>query len=165
VEEPVKPTAKSTVRVVFVVTLLWITLLQYTLFAFGEEPYPALVLPSFPAVCAGCLLETGVPAAKEPALLVRFTGGRTQQIPLGTILPPGPSVRLMAFTAAFKDGTINSNPEALTWLQSQIAERFPNESIAGLDIVWRKATYLKANASATQYMPMYTVHINFENVK
>jgi hypothetical protein len=161
----VKPTAKRTVRIIFGLTVLWIALLQYTLFAFGGEPYPALVLPGFPAECSGCLLETGVPTAKEPMLLVRFADGHTQQVPLETVLPPGPSVRLLAFTTAFEDPNLKSKPAVVSWLRSKIAQRFPNAPATGLDVVWRKATYDAANAAAVQYAPLYTIHVDFENPK
>lgn len=154
-------------RIIFGATLLWICVLQYALFAIGRaEPYPALVLPGFPAHCPGCLLETGVPKTKEPTLLVRFADGRTDEVPPETILPPGPSVRLLAFTNAFKDDQkIASNPEVVTWLRSRIAQRFPDAAITGLDIIWRSATYQAASASAVRYAPLYTVHVDFGNAK
>lgn len=160
-----KRTSKRTVRLVFGATLLWIMLVQYALFAFGAEPYPALVLPGFPDRCSGCLLETGVPSAREPSLLVRFADGQTQPVPMETVLPAGPSVRLMAFTAAFGDETVNANPAVITWLRSRLAQRFPHQSIAGLDIVWRKATYHAANSAATEYAPDYTIHVDLGTPK
>jgi hypothetical protein len=158
----VKPTAR-TVRVVFGVTLLWICLLQYAVFALGRaEPYPALVLPGFPARCPGCLLETGVPRTEEPTLLVRFADGDTEEIPPAAILPPGPSVRLLAFTDAFKDDSkVAANPNAVAWLQRRVEQRFPTEAVTGLDIVWREATYEAASKASVKYAPLYTVHVDF----
>jgi hypothetical protein len=158
----VKPTAR-TVRVVFGVTLLWICLLQYAVFALGRaEPYPALVLPGFPARCPGCLLETGVPRTEEPALLVRFADGHTEKIPPAAILPPGPSVRLLAFTDAFKDDSkVAADPAAVAWLQRRVEQRFPTEPVTGLDIVWREATYEAASKASVKYAPLYTVHVDF----
>ncbi|BBZ60120.1 hypothetical protein [Mycolicibacterium monacense] len=155
-------TSKRTVRIVFAATFVWIALLQYGLFAIDRmEPYPALVLPGFPAHCPGCLLETGEPATQEPELLVRFADGTTQRVPTETVLPPGPSVRLIAFTTAYKNDGFTSDPEAVAWLKSRIAERFPGEAVSGLDIVWRKATYKAADESAIEYEPSHTIHVNF----
>jgi hypothetical protein len=162
----VKPTKKRTIRIVFAATFLWIAVLQYALFAINRmEPYPALVLPGFPAQCPGCLLETGVPATQEPSLVVRFADGRTQQVPLETVLPPGPSVRLIAFSTAFKDKDFTSNPDAVTYLKQRIAERFPDDAVAGLDIVWRKATYRAADRSSIEYEPSYTIHVDFGSTR
>lgn len=161
-----RQTSKRTVRIVFAATFLWIAVLQYTLFAIDRmEPYPALVLPGFPAHCPGCLLETGVPATQEPELLVRFADGTTQRIPQDVVLPPGPSVRLIAFTTAYKNEGFASNPEAVAWLKSRVAERFPGRAVSGLDIVWRKATYKAADESAIVYEPSSTIHVDFENAK
>lgn len=158
-----EPNPKRTVRLVFAVTVLWIALLQYIFLAVARaEPYPALILPGFPASCAGCLLETGQPAANEPELQLRLADGRTQQIPMETILPPGPSVRLMAFSAAFKDDSLKSDPEVIAWLESRVAEQYPDRAIVGLDIVWRSATYRAASAESIDYAPMYTIHIDFD---
>lgn len=155
---------KRTIRIVFAATFVWIALLQYALFAIDRmEPYPALVLPGFPAHCPGCLLETGEPAAQEPELLVRFADGTMQGVPLDTVLPPGPSVRLIAFTTAYKNESFTSDPEAVAWLKSRIGDRFPGEAVSGLDIVWRKATYKAADESAIEYEPSFTVHVDFGN--
>lgn len=160
------PISKRAVRIIFGVTLLWITLLQYVLLGIArEEPYPAIILPGFPARCAGCLLETGVPATKFPELRVRFADGRTQQVSIASVLPPGPSVRLMAFSAAFKDESFKSNPEAVSWLQSRIASQFPDESVAGLEIMWKSATYKAANESAIEYVPLDTIDVDFGDSK
>lgn len=157
-----RPTAKRTVRIVFGVTVLWIVVLQYIPFAVWRgEPYPALVLPGFPAHCAGCLLETGVPQTKEPALVARFANGATQRISLGSVLPAGPSVRLMVFTAAFADESVATNPDAVTWLRSRTAELFPDDPPTALDIVWSTATYRAADASAVEYRPLRTIHVDF----
>lgn len=159
----VEPSSKRTVRLVFGVTALWIALLQYIFLAVARaEPYPALILPGFPASCAGCLLETGEPASKEPDLLLRLADGRRQQIPMETILPPGPSVRLMAFSAAFEDDSLKSDPAVIAWLESRVAERYPGRAIVGLDIVWRSATYGAASAESIDYAPMYTIHLDFD---
>jgi hypothetical protein len=156
------PTSKRTVRVVFGVTLLWIALLQYVFLGLARaEPYPALILPGFPAGCPGCLLETGVPATKYPELRVRFADGRTQQVPIASVLPPGPSVRLMAFSAAFKDASLKSDPDVVAWLQSRIAGQFPNENVAGLEIIWQSATYKAANRASIEYVPLYTIDFDF----
>lgn len=77
------------------------------------------------------------------------------------ILPPGPSVRLMAFSAAFKDDTLKSDPEIVAWLESRVAEQYPDQAVAGLDIVWRSATYRSASPSSIDYVPMYTIHVDF----
>jgi len=154
------------VRVIFGVTFLWIALLQYVLLAIGRaEPYPALILPGFPAVCPGCLLETGVPKAKEPSLSVRFADGRVQDAPIDTILPPGPSVPFIAFSTAYDNDAFRTNPEAVAWLRSKIMQRFPGQAVAGLDIVWQTATYPSASSSTTEYAPLRTVSIDFGNVK
>jgi len=159
----VEPMSERSVRLVFGVTVLCIALLQYIFLAVARaEPYPALILPGFPATCPGCLLETGQPASKEPELQLRLADGRLRQIPMETILPPGPSVRLMAFSAAFKDDTLKSDPGVVAWLESRVAEQFPDEEVAGLDIVWRSATYRAANTSSIDYVPMYTIHIDFD---
>ena len=158
-----EPTPKRTVRLVFGTTVLSIALLQYIFLAVARaEPYPALILPGFPAACPGCLLETGQPASKDPELQLRLADGRIKQIPMGSILPPGPSVRLMAFSAAFKDDTLRSDPEVVAWLESRVAEQFPDDAVVGLDIVWRSATYRAASASSIDYLPMYTIHIDFD---
>ena len=161
-----KPTAR-TVRVIFGATLLWICVLQYVVLAIGRaEPYPALVLPGFPARCPGCLLETGVPKTEEPTLLVRFADGHTEEIPPEAILPPGPSVRLLAFTNAFKDDTkVAAHPESVAWLQRRVSQRFPTEAVTALDIVWRSATYEGASKALVKYMPLYTVHVDFGGAK
>jgi hypothetical protein len=148
--------------VVFALTFVWIALLQYALFAIDRmEPYPALVLPGFPAHCPGCLLETGVPTTQEPELLVRFAGGGTQQLPIRKLLPPGPSVSLMAFSSAFKNDDFTSNPEAVAWLKSRVTKQFPGEAITALDIVWRKATYRSTQKSSIEYEPTSTIHVDF----
>lgn len=150
-------------RLVFGLTVLWIALLQYILLAVARaEPYPALILPGFPATCTGCLLETGQPTASEPELELRLADGRVQQIPMEAILPPGPSVRLMAFSAAFKNDILTSDPAVVIWLKSQVVKQFPDERVAGLNIVWRSATYRDAGASSIDYVPMYTIHIDFD---
>jgi hypothetical protein len=155
-----------TVRIVFAVTFLWIAIGQYVFLGVErEEPYPAVILPGFPARCPGCLLETGVAAANEPQLIVRLSDGRTQQVAVDRILPPGPSVQLMVFTAAFEDGRVASNPAAVAWLGSRIADLFPGEGVSGLDIVWRRATYHGADASSTTYTPGSTIHIDLGNAK
>lgn len=158
-----EPTPNRTVRLVFGVTLLSIALLQYIFLAVARaEPYPALILPGFPAACPGCLLETGQPASKEPELRLRLADGHIRQIPMEIILPPGPSVRLMAFSAAFKDDNLKSDPAVVAWLESRVAERFPDDDVVGLDIVWRSATYRAASLSSIDYVPMYTIHIDFD---
>ncbi len=158
------PTGKRTVRIVFGATVLWIVALQYIPFAvWRAEPYPALVLPGFPAHCAGCLLETGVPQAKEPAVVVRFADGVPQRVPLDSLLPAGPSVRLMVFTAAFSDGRVTTDPGAVAWLRSRTARLFPDHRPTGLDIIWRTATYRAADASAVEYQPLRTIHIDLGN--
>ncbi|WP_286149479.1 hypothetical protein [Mycobacterium sp. IS-1496] len=150
----------------FAATFVWIALLQYALFAIDRmEPYPALVLPGFPAHCPGCLLETGEPATQEPELLVRFANGTTQRVPTEAVLPPGPSVRLIAFTSAYKTDSFTSDPEAVAWLKTRITERFPGQAVSGLDIVWRKATYKAADESATEYEPARTIHVDFGNAR
>jgi hypothetical protein len=159
-------TSKRTVRIVFGLTLLWIMLGQYVFLGIArEEPYPALILPGFPATCSGCLLETGEPKAREPLLFVRFSDGRTQQVPLDTILPPGPSVRLMVFTAAFTDQSIAANPDAIAWLRSKVDGQFPGRSVSGLDIVWRAATYRRADPASTTYTPQNTIHLDLGTAK
>lgn len=156
--------SKRTIRVIFALTFAWIAVLQYALFAIDRmEPYPALVLPGFPAHCPGCLLETGVPATNEPALLVRFADGRTQQIPVQAVLPPGPSVNLIAFSAGFKDGSFTSNPAAVAWLKSRVTRLFPHDVVSGLDIVWRKARYESAEPPVVEYEPTSTIHVDFGN--
>ena len=157
-----KPTAR-TVRVIFGATLLWICVLQYVVLAVVRaEPYPALVLPGFPARCPGCLLETGLPRTAEPTLLVRFADGHAEEIPPQAILPSGPSVRLLAFTDAFKDDSkVAANPGAVAWLQGRVSQRFPTETVTGLDIVWRSATYESASRASVKYVPLYTVHVVF----
>jgi hypothetical protein len=160
------PTSKRAVRLIFGTTLLCIALLQYVLLGIARaEPYPALILPGFPANCAGCLLETGAPATKDPELRVRFADGRTQQIPIASVLAPGPSVRLMAFSAAFKDESLASNPEVVAWLRSRLVQQFPTETVAGLEIVWRSATYPAANRTSIEYVPLYTIYVDFGNSK
>ncbi|MCV7207772.1 hypothetical protein [Mycolicibacterium canariasense] len=159
-----RPANKRTVRIVFGATVLWIVVLQYIPFAvWRAEPYPALVLPGFPAQCAGCLLETGVPRTKEPAVVARFTDGAPRRVPLDSLLPAGPSVRLMVFTAAFSDGSVATDPDAVAWLRSRTAQLFPGYQPTGLDIVWRTATYRAADASAVEYQPLRTIHIDFGN--
>jgi hypothetical protein len=76
------------------------------------------------------------------------------------VLPPGPSVRLIAFSTAFTDGSFASNPDARAWLRSRIDQRFPGQSVSGLDIVWRTATYPAADASSVLYGPAKTVHVD-----
>jgi hypothetical protein len=155
------PLTRRNVRWVFAATFLWIALLQYVWLGVERaEPYPALILPGFPAHCPGCLLETGQPSTKEPELIVRFADGRTQRVPMETVLPPGPSVRLIAFSAAFTDGSFASNPDARAWLRSRIDQRFPGQPVSGLDIVWRTATYPAADASSVEYGPSKTVHVD-----
>ena len=155
---------KRRVRIVFVVTFLWIALLQYVYLGIARgEPYPALILPGFPANCPGCLLETGVPKAKEPWLIVRFADGHVEPAPIETILPPGPSVPFIAFSTAYDNDAFRSNPEAVAWLRSKIMERFPDQPVAGLDIVWRTATYRPDKTSGTDYAPLRTVSIDFGN--
>lgn len=157
---------KRRVRIIFGATFLWIALLQYVLLAVGRaEPYPALILPGFPANCPGCLLETGVPKAKEPALSVRFADGRVQAVPIETILPPGPSVPFIAFSTAYDNDAFRTNREAVAWLRSKIMERFPDQAVVGLDIVWRTATYRAAKSTTTEYAPLRTVRIDFGNAR
>jgi hypothetical protein len=160
----VKQTARRPVRIVFGATMLWIVLLQYIPFAVWRgEPYPALVHPGFPAHCSGCLLQTGVPQTREPALVARFENGATQRVSLDRLLPAGPSVRLMVFTAAFADNSVATNPDAVAWLRSRTAQLFPDDPPVGLDIVWRTATYHSADASAVEYRPLRTIHVEFAN--
>ncbi|WP_071288958.1 hypothetical protein [Mycolicibacterium llatzerense] len=157
---------KRRLRIVFVATFLWIALLQYVYLGIARgEPYPALILPGFPANCPGCILETGVPKAKEPALVVRFADGHVEPVPIETILPPGPSVPFIAFSTAYGDDTFSANPEAVAWLRSKVVERFPGHAVAGLDFVWRTATYKTVDANATEYAPLRTVSIDFGNAK
>lgn len=153
---------KRTVRIIVGATVLWICVLQYILFAVGRgEPYPALALPGFPARCPGCLLETPDPTAQEPALHARFADGSTRQIAVASVLPPGPSVRLIAFSTAFKDDHLTSRPNVVDWLRSRVARQFPGEAVTGLDIEWRTARYLGADASKTEYQPSHTIHLDF----
>lgn len=155
-------TSRRAVRVIFGATLLWIMLAQYVLLAIArEEPYPALILPGFPANCPGCLLESGLPSNKNPELTVRFSDGDRQQVPIKSVLPEGTSVSLMAFTAAFDDEDVQSVPEAIDWLYSQVSPRFPDKAVVGIDITWRSATYGAADDSATDYAPLYTIDIGF----
>lgn len=81
------------------------------------------------------------------------------------VLPPGPSVGLMAFSAAFKDESVKSRPEVAEWLKSRLDERFPGRSVAGLDIVWRSATYHAADAAAVEYRPLYTIGFEFGSLQ
>ncbi len=160
------PTTKRTVRIVFGATVLWIVVLQYIPFAaWRAEPYPALVLPGFPAQCAGCLLETGIPRANEPAVVVRFSSGAPRRVPLDSLLPAGPSVRLMVFTAAFSDDSVATVPDAIAWLRARTARLFPGDQPTGVDIVWRTATYRAADASAVEYQPLRTIDVDFGNSK
>ncbi|WP_029105627.1 hypothetical protein [Mycobacterium sp. 360MFTsu5.1] len=155
---------KRTVRMIFAVTFLWIALLQYVFLGIARgEPYPALILPGFPANCPGCLLETGVPKAKEPGLVVRFADGHAESAPIETILPPGPSVPLIAFSTAYDNDTFGSDPGAIAWLRSKITARFPGREVVGLDIVWRTAIYEAAEPSRVEYAPLRTVSIDFGN--
>lgn len=156
----VRPTRRA-VRVVFVTTLLWIALVQYVPFAvWHHEPYPALFLPGFPAQCPGCPLETGVPTSTVASLVVVFADGHTQGIPVETLLPPGPQVRLMTLFSAFDDRAGTMNPEAVDWLRSRITDLFPDGDAVEADIVWRKATYRAADPSHTEYAPMHTTRIS-----
>ncbi len=153
-------------RIIFGATFLWIALLQYVFLGIARgEPYPALILPGFPANCPGCLLESGVPQAKEPGLSVRFADGRVQPVPIETILPAGPSVPFIAFSTAYDDDAFRANPEAVAWLRSKTMERFPGEAVVGLDIVWQTATYRAAKSSTTEYAPLRIVRIDFGNAK
>lgn len=155
------PLTRRNVRWVFGATFLWIALLQYVWLGVERaEPYPALILPGFPAHCAGCLLETGQPSTKEPELTVQFADGRAQRVPMDIVLPAGPSVRLIAFATAFTDGSFASNPDARAWLRSRIDQRFPGRSVSGLDIDWRTATYPAADASSVEYGPPRTIHVD-----
>lgn len=157
---------KRRVRIIFVATFVWIALLQYVYLGIARgEPYPALILPGFPANCPGCLLESGVPKAKEPALVVRFADGRAVPASIETILPPGPSVPFIAFSTAYGDDAFGTNPEAVAWLRSKVMERFPGQAVAGLDFVWRTATYRAADADTTEFAPLRTVSIDFGNAK
>lgn len=157
---------KRRVRTVFAVTFLWIALLQYVFLGMARgEPYPALILPGFPANCPGCLLETGTPRANEPGLIVRFADGHVEPAPIDTILPPGPSVPFIAFSTAYDNDAFKENPAAVAWLRSKIMKRFPGQDVVGLEIVWRTATYPAAEPSATEYAPLRTVRIDFGNAK
>jgi hypothetical protein len=157
---------KCRVRIIFVGTFLWIALLQYIFLGITRgEPYPALILPGFPATCPGCLLETGVPMGKEPGLIVRFADGHVEPAPIEAILPPGPSVPFIAFSTAYDNDAFRTNSEAVAWLRSKVMARFPGREIVGLDIVWRKATYRTANISMTEYVPLRTVSVDFGNVQ
>lgn len=154
--------SRRAVRVVFGVTLAWITVLQYVLLVLArEEPYPALILPGFPAACPGCLLESGVVANKNPELTVRFGDGTRRQVSIEEILPQGTSVSLMAFTAAFKDDSVKDRPEAIEWLHSRAQKLFANQEISGLDIAWRSAIYGAADPAAVSYQPLHTIGVDF----
>ncbi|MGJ6124594.1 hypothetical protein QN239_18680 [Mycolicibacterium sp. Y3] len=151
-----------TVRIIFVVTVLWVVMLQYVLFGLWcGEIYPALALPGFPAKCPGCPLETGEPTGKEPTLRVLFADGHTQEVPVQNLMPPGPKVRLMVVFSAFEDDSVRKDPNAVNWFRSRIAELFPGEPAVGADILWRKATYKAADPSKTEYQPLHTTRIVF----
>jgi hypothetical protein len=161
-----KPTAKRAVRIVFIITVLWITFLQYVVLVIARaEPYPAVILPGFPANCPGCLMETGLPTTKSPELRVRFADGHTQEVSIRSILPPGPSVSLLAFSAAFADPTVKSDPETIAWLQSRTERLFPHEDVVGFDILWRSTTYKAADESAVVHVPLYTINVDFGAAK
>jgi hypothetical protein len=161
-----KPTAKRAVRITFIITILWIALLQYVVLVIARaEPYPAVILPGFPASCPGCLMETGLPVTKSPELRARFADGRTQQISIRSILPPGPSVSLLAFSAAFADPTVKSDPDTIAWLQSRTERLFPDEDVVGFHILWRSTTYKAADESSVEHVPLYTINVDFGDSK
>jgi len=157
-----QPTGKRAVRMIFVLTLLWITVLQYVVLVIARaEPYPAIILPGFPAHCPGCLMETGMPMTKSPELRVRFADGHTQEVAVRSILPPGPSVSLMAFSSAFSDPGVRADPETVAWLKTRAERLFPGQDVTGFDILWRSTTYRAADESALEHVPLYTINIDF----
>lgn len=156
------PTSPRTVRIIFVAALLWIAVLQYVVFAVCRaEPYPSLALPGFPAECPGCPLESGEPTSKVATLATLFADGHTQEVPLETLMPQGPPVRLAVMYAAFDHDPVRTNPEAVTWLQTRVDQLFPLDPPVGVDILWRTATYPAADESRTRYEPMRMTHIAF----
>lgn len=156
------PTPPRTVRIIFVAALLWIVVLQYVLFAvFRAELYPAVALPGFPAQCPGCPLESGQPTTKVTTLSALFSDGHTQLVPLTTLMPPGPPVRLAVVYAAFEHDPVRTDPEAVKWLQTRVDQLFPDDPPVGVDVVWRTATYPAADESRTHYEPLRMTHIAF----
>jgi hypothetical protein len=154
------------VRMVFILTLLFIGFLQYAILVITRaEPYPAIILPGFPAHCPGCLMETGVATTKSPELRVRFADGHTEETSVRGILPPGPSVSLMAFSSAFSDSGVEANPETVAWLRHRTERLFPKQDVDGLDIVWRSTTYRTPHESELQHVPLYTISIDFRDAR
>ncbi len=157
-----QPTGKRAVRMIFIVTFLWIAILQYVVLVIARaEPYPAIILPGFPAHCPGCLLETGVAATKSPELRVRFGDGHTEKVSVRDILPPGPSVSLMAFSSAFSDDDVKANPETVAFLKARTERLFPGQALAGLDIVWRSTIYRAPDESDLEHVELYTINVDF----
>lgn len=159
---PAQRTSQRRIRLVFAATALLITFVQYGVLALTHtEPYPAVILPGFPAKCPGCPLEAGAPTIEEPLLTAQFAGGDRQQLPFTAIVPRGPSLNLAVFTAAFKEDAFTHNAAAVNWLKARIAGRFPGRTPTGLDITWGKATYFAADPSAKRYTPERTIHVDF----
>ncbi|MBI3227376.1 MAG: hypothetical protein HYZ39_20215 [Mycolicibacterium cosmeticum] len=157
-----KPTSPRTVRIIFAAALLWTVVLQYVLFAVCRaELYPAVALPGFPAECPGCPLESGQPTTKVTTLSALFADGHTQQVPLTTLMPPGPPVRLAVIYAAFEHDPVRTNPDAVKWLHARVDQLFPHDPPVEVDVVWRTATYPAADESRTRYEPLRTTHIAF----
>jgi hypothetical protein len=133
--------------------------LQYLVFTLErEEPYPAMIQPFFP----GHPVQNGVLIKREPAVEVRFTDGDTRWIPFESLLPPGPTAPSNVFERAFEDDGLLSDPDTVAWLKSRISSQFPGQTPAGVDIVWRRATYSIGNEGQTNYSPVNTIHVDFD---
>ena len=147
----VKLDAKLRIRAVFATTLV-VFAVELLCFVRGNEPYPALIMPSFP----GHPLHDGVLVHTEPAIGIRFTDGRTTSVPFNTILPPSPLDSSSVFRAGFFGDV--TDPDTVAWLRSRICDQFPGETPDSIDITWRVAKY---SDGPTRYTPVRTIRVDF----
>lgn len=132
-------TPKAGVALLFVATVGVVPLGLVVSKTFSE-PYPALFNPAF----QGAQEDDGLTTITQPSAVLLLADGGRRTIDYTDLFPETPLRASTLLSNAFGSQAEADDEASQRWLAERVALRFPELAAEGVELTWRRVTYVIA---------------------
>jgi hypothetical protein len=112
---------------------------QLTLDALINEPYPALILPSFADVRR--MTDGELTVSPKPVSTVGFADGSSEPVKVDQLLPPSAVPSSWVFGRLFRTKANAKHPRLAGWLENRLETLFPGRDVTSFTVSWVERTF------------------------